>query len=144
MNTIGLPFAGDRGYYNFTVYDRGTLGGYLSSTPNNNIGARGMYFLKGSSVWQTSSHRSYGFSVRCFKNSPLVTYISDGVEIATQKSTEAAPTPSKNGYTLVGWYDNPEFTGSAVDISSITEDVTVYAKWHKDSCEPNEEWYDEI
>lgn len=44
--------------------------------------------------------RSAGLSVRCFKNSPIVTYISDGEVIATQKSTEPAPTPSKAGYTL--------------------------------------------
>ncbi len=33
----------------------------------------------------------------------------------------------KEGYTFGGWYDNPEFTGSAV--TSASSDVTLYAKW---------------
>jgi len=39
--------------------------------------------------------------------------------------------PTKDGYTFAGWYDNAEFTGSAVTTISTgsTGDKTFYAKW---------------
>ena len=35
----------------------------------------------------------------------------------------------KEGYTFVGWYDNPEFTGTP--ITSVSYDATLYAKFSK-------------
>ena len=37
------------------------------------------------------------------------------------------PTPTKDGYTFAGWYDNAEFTGEAV--TSVVTEITLYAKW---------------
>ena len=41
------------------------------------------------------------------------------------------PTPTKDGYTFAGWYNNPEFTGEKVTVvdTAINSNVTVYAKW---------------
>lgn len=42
--------------------------------------------------------------------------------------------PTKDGYTFVGWYDNSEFTGSAVTTitAGSTGDKTFWAKWIQD------------
>ena len=45
----------------------------------------------------------------------------------TMTSEDAMPTLEREGYTLVGWYDNAELTGDPV--TSVTADVTLYAKW---------------
>ena len=45
----------------------------------------------------------------------------------TMTSEDAMPTLEREGYTLVGWYDNAELTGEPV--TSVTADVTLYAKW---------------
>jgi len=44
------------------------------------------------------------------------------------------PTPTKEGYTFAGWYNNPEFTGEKVTVvdTAINSNVTVYAKWSQD------------
>ncbi len=40
------------------------------------------------------------------------------------------PTPEKTDNVFMGWYDNPEFAGEALDGTySPTVDVTLYAKW---------------
>lgn len=42
------------------------------------------------------------------------------------------PTPKRNGYTFVGWFDNVEFTGNAyvqIDKSKATSDKEFWAKW---------------
>ena len=46
--------------------------------------------------------------------------------------TVSAPTdPVRNGYDFVGWYENPEGTGSAFDFPNrpLTRDVDLYAIW---------------
>ncbi len=40
--------------------------------------------------------------------------------------------PTKAGYTFDGWYDNQEFTGSAITVigaTQITANINLYAKW---------------
>lgn len=40
------------------------------------------------------------------------------------------PTPSRDGYSFIAWYDNPEFDGSALDsLYHVQGTVTLYAKW---------------
>lgn len=44
--------------------------------------------------------------------------------------TEAAlPVPEYTGHTFDGWYLNSEYTGNPVTKVTMTDDVTVYAKW---------------
>ena len=47
--------------------------------------------------------------------------------------------PTKDGYTFAGWYDNAEFTGSAVTTISTgsTGAKTFYAKWKKKLSTPD-------
>jgi uncharacterized repeat protein (TIGR02543 family) len=60
--------------------------------------------------------------------------------VATKKFNETAPTPTKNGYTLVGWYTSTDggqtLSYTSFDFSTtITEDITLYAKWAKNCGE---------
>lgn len=51
----------------------------------------------------------------------------------TTASEITLPTPEKEGYTFVGWYDNAEFKGEKVTMISVgTEgDKVYYAKWEE-------------
>ena len=39
------------------------------------------------------------------------------------------PTPTRDGYTFDGWYDNPNYTGSRVTRVTLERDTVLYAKW---------------
>ncbi|MBQ3253910.1 MAG: InlB B-repeat-containing protein, partial [Acholeplasmatales bacterium] len=57
-----------------------------------------------------------------------------GQNLTTYKETIGAtlPTPTKEGYSFVGWYDNAEFSGNSYSHISSTAntDLTFYAKWN--------------
>lgn len=59
-------------------------------------------------------------------------------------TTATLPVPTKNGYKFEGWYDNAEFTGTALtEISDRTiGDKVFYAKWRKESIVENLEVLD--
>ena len=44
-------------------------------------------------------------------------------------STYTLPTPTRDGYVFAGWYDNPEFTGTALTSIPSGWEGTLYAKW---------------
>ena len=44
-------------------------------------------------------------------------------------SAYTLPTPTRDGYTFGGWYDNPSFTGSALTGIPAGWEGTLYAKW---------------
>ncbi len=66
-----MPAAGYR-YYNKSVTNVGSCGYYWSSSPNESYSnyARSLYFNSSNIYPQDYYNRSYGFSVRCAKNSP--------------------------------------------------------------------------
>ena len=52
-------------------------------------------------------------------------------------STYTLPTPTHpQGYTFLGWYDNPEFTGSPLTTIPAGWTGTLYARWDTGSTEP--------
>ncbi|MBR3595860.1 MAG: InlB B-repeat-containing protein, partial [Clostridia bacterium] len=54
---------------------------------------------------------------------PTQTYVPDGENVELTKA-------EKPGYTLAGWYENKDLSGSAfTNTASMTADKTVYAKW---------------
>lgn len=67
-----------------------------------------------------------------------ITYNENGGELNSSNPTSyfegnslSLPTPTRDNYTFLGWYTNPEFTGEPLD--SITQDtkgdLALYAKW---------------
>ena len=62
--------------------------------------------------------------------------VYEGAEISSSEYTieekfELPAEPTKKGYEFLGWYDNSEFTGSAVTVipAGSTGDKTFWAKW---------------
>lgn len=71
-----------------------------------------------------------------FVETPISSYIYG--------TTATLPVPTKNGYKFEGWYDNAEFTGTALtEISDrAIGDKVFYAKWLKESIVENLEVLD--
>ena len=58
-----------------------------------------------------------------------------GVVLPTEAMDEdyVLPTPVKEGYTFVGWYDNTEGTGEAMTVLPAGWAGTIYAIWKQDT-----------
>ena len=69
---LKLPFAGNRDNVNANVYSQGEYGLYWCSTPYNNDSAYLFVHCSFDIYPQYSSERSYGYSVRCFKDTPVI------------------------------------------------------------------------
>ena len=75
-----------------------------------------------------------------YKDQYDVTYSGSNEASLPKRHTYATATKLadgvKAGYTFVGWYDNPECTGTAIDqlgATSYTDNITLYAKWRINS-----------
>ena len=57
----------------------------------------------------------------------------DSLQVVEAGSKLTAPSITKAGYKLEGWYQNDDFTGEAwnFDEDTVTGDMTLYAKWVK-------------
>ena len=70
---------------------------------------------------------------------PMTTVMFDSVQGSTVENRDVnttmtigeLPTPTREGFVFMGWYDNADYTGSAITSSYVVEGetVTVYAKW---------------
>jgi uncharacterized repeat protein (TIGR02543 family) len=80
-------------------------------------------------VLVSGSYPTFGYSITYYLNGG--TNISANVDTYTCGIGFTLSSPIKAGYTFEGWYDNSNFTGTAVtEVSSTTTgDVTLYAKW---------------
>ena len=138
---LGLPFAGYRDYSSAGVSNQGTNAYYWSSTACSADNAYYLYFRSAGLGPQNGIRRSYGFSVRCFKNSPTLTLSFDsnwGSSVASQtnfrrwQARSSKPTnPTRANSTFVWWFLDSELT-EAFTFSSTTyvsENTTLYAKW---------------
>ncbi len=61
-----------------------------------------------------------------FKSGGVV-YKTETVEVG--QTIDEPATPKKEGYTFDGWYEDEEFTKLVKFPYTVTEDVTLYAKW---------------
>ena len=69
-----------------------------------------------------------------FIDAPMVSFdVCGGVEIKAMPIGEITlPSPFKYGYSFKGWYDNKEFSGTALgDTYVANAAITLYAKWQK-------------
>ena len=69
---LKLPFAGSRYYSSAGVDSQGIYGYYWSSSRSSTNNAYVLSFNSTALNPQNVKYRAYGFSVRCFKNSPVV------------------------------------------------------------------------
>jgi hypothetical protein len=67
---LNLPFAGRRDYTTYKVSNRGSEGYYRSSVPYDWKTSWYVDFYSSYIYWQKNNYgkRSYGYSVRCFRN----------------------------------------------------------------------------
>jgi hypothetical protein len=70
--TLKLPFAGYRINSSAGVGNQGTYGFYWSSSRSNADSASSLVFRSAALYPQYGYYRAFGFSVRCFKNSPAI------------------------------------------------------------------------
>ncbi|HFR3934648.1 TPA: InlB B-repeat-containing protein [Streptococcus suis] len=86
----------------------------------------------------SSGQKMYVYYTR--KNFTL-SYNSNGGSNVSQQSglydsriKISTTTPTKEGYTFEGWYDNPDLTGSKItNFLTLKKDTTLYAKWTPNS-----------
>ncbi len=84
---------------------------------------------------------SYGEEVSFTTDGIITYYLNGGINNAANVGTYiygiglTLNDPTRTGYTFGGWYDNEEYTGSAVTaISNTTKgDVTLYARWNSNT-----------
>jgi len=69
---LKMPMAGNRNYSSSSVGNSGNSGYYWSSTSHTTNSARLLLFYSSSLQPNTSYARSYAFSVRCFKDVPVI------------------------------------------------------------------------
>ncbi len=72
-------------------------------------------------------------SCRSKKEFELSFVTNGGTEIQSVKVAEGEsytlPAPQRNGYEFDGWYLTADFSGSAVEALTVSEDKVFYAKW---------------
>ncbi|MCL2019466.1 MAG: leucine-rich repeat protein [Oscillospiraceae bacterium] len=113
----------------------------LTATPNNGYSFDGWY-ESGTKI--TNAGATYTFTAtanrtlqaRFTSNTYDITYnLNSGTGDTTGNYTYATgltlPTPTRDGYTFGGWFDNEDFTGTAVTAISATDtgDKEFWAKW---------------
>jgi uncharacterized repeat protein (TIGR02543 family) len=82
------------------------------------------------SIWVvTDSYPTFGLNIYYFLNGG--TNNTSNPDSYTSGVGATLSNPTKTGYTFGGWYDNANFTGTAITAISTTAtgDVTLYAKW---------------
>ena len=62
---------------------------------------------------------------------------------ALEDDTITLPTPEKEGYEFLGWYDNKDFSGEALKEEYIIDgSVTLYARWRVEDNLEDEKPYE--
>ena len=104
------------------VYWRYSLVAFFSASAGTNSDYTVDFSLAGqSSVWGPVYQTAHGAV-------SLPTYVT---------STYTLPTPTHpQGYTFLGWYDNPEFTGSPLTTIPAGWTGTLYARWQTGTTDP--------
>lgn len=77
------------------------------------------------------------FAIFVFNPSKKVSFITSGgtkiesIKIENNKLTNIPENPKKDYYDFMGWYDNKECNGKAIDLSEyeFEKAITLYAKW---------------
>lgn len=138
---IGEEFTLEGGTVIVTYAD-GTTDEIPMSAPSITIKEPGMKASGTKTVQLKVGGKNVRFTVVVANNSFLVTYDLnyEGAPAAEQAETvkgEKAEnkTYTREGYTLQGWYQNPDFTTAWNFKTEIVEDVTLYALWTKDGAE---------
>lgn len=64
-----------------------------------------------------------------------ITFVTNCSETLPEQNLNAnesisLPTPSRDGYVFLGWYNDENFDSPFIQTTMTDEDITLYAKWH--------------
>lgn len=100
------------------------------------------------------SHTSQTLNVTVSENTPKVTVSFDthggspvdDIELDINTSIGVMPSSTKDGNTLVGWYNNASYDVEIKGDNEILADVTLHAKWMPSDtvCEMNNNYYSSV
>ena len=123
------------------TYTDGTSDEIPMTAPSVTIKEPGMKASGTKTVQMKVGGKNVRFSVTVANNSFTVTYdqnydgAPDPEQVETVKGEKAEnKAPARDGYTLEGWYADPDFTTPWDFKTGITGDVTLYALWTKDGA----------
>ncbi len=120
---VVLPIPTKKGYNFVGWYDNDQfIGDKITSISEGSIGDK-EFFAKWEKEIYTITFVLNGGSLSDF---PKEYDIDDNVSL---------PTPTREGYKFVGWYDNAQFAGLTISdiVKGSTGDKTFYAKWAEES-----------
>ena len=130
---VTLPVPTKKGYKFEGWYDNAEFTGVTVTEISTAATGDKTYYAKWVAEQYTITFNTDGGA---FVETPISSYIYG--------TTATLPVPTKTGYKFEGWYDNAEFTGTALtEISDRTiGDKVFYAKWRKESIVENLEVLD--
>lgn len=130
---VTLPVPTKKGYKFEGWYDNAEFTGVTVTEISAAATGDKTYYAKWVAEQYTITFNTDGGA---FVETPISSYIYG--------TTATLPVPTKNGYKFEGWYDNAEFTGTALtEISDgAIGDKVFYAKWRKESIVENLEVLD--
>lgn len=124
------------------TYDDGTTDEIPMTAPSVTVKEPGMKASGNKTVQLKVGKKNVRFSVSVANNSFFVTYdlhydgapAPEQVEtVKGEKAEEKAVT--RDGYTLAGWYSDPDYTTAWNFKTGVTGDLTLYALWTRDGAE---------
>lgn len=138
---IGEEFTLEGGTVIVTYAD-GTTDEIPMSAPSITVKEPGMKASGTKTVQLKVGGKNVRFTVVVANNSFQVTYdlnypgapAAEQAEVVKGEKAESK-TYTREGYTLQGWYKNPDFTTAWNFKTEIVENVTLYALWTKDGAE---------
>ena len=124
------------------TYTDGTTDEIPMTAPSVTVKEPGMKASGTKTVTMKVGGKNVRFTVAVANNSFIVSYDQnyEGApspeQVETVKGEKAEnKTPVREGYTLVGWYANPDFTTAFDFKTPIVQDTVLYALWKKDGAE---------
>lgn len=126
MDSSNVPYRISDWYYDYADDRFDPVSNVTGTYPND--GLRSDLALVAAGV------NEYVFKVSFDENGHGTAPASQNVEIGNNATEPASPTAS--GYTFGGWYLEAECTNAFDFTTPITEDITLYAKWTKNSVTP--------